>query len=212
MQHDITHPHNELILTIEEGSSSHEARPELYYSPRTDGIMRKPYVRKSLLYDLYFSPEQIQETGHQHGLHLKKGEQRKIGNYTVTFWGYEMGQHDQSKGSLRVAAIVDIEDSDTLYTVRPAKEMISGEEGSSFVDFPASFGPEGEYTVTLDKILADQGEVVLDIPGLLDDMPEDRLIMDVSKKPLINLVWVGTTLVLIGGLIAFVRRRSELVL
>ncbi|RME24745.1 MAG: LPXTG cell wall anchor domain-containing protein, partial [Candidatus Zixiibacteriota bacterium] len=75
-------------------------------------------------------------------------------------------------------------------------------------DLPA---PNATYAVYIEHVLADQGAVVLSVPGLAQDGPEDRLILDVSRKPLIMLVWAGTSLILLGGIIVFLRRRREVV-
>ncbi len=211
MEHDISYPKNQLILNIEKGGSQYQARPELYYSQRMNGIMRKPFIRRSLLNDYYLSPEQVQEMGHAGGLHLARGGSQKVGPFTVTFNGYEMSEHGAADGGMRVVALVSITDGDSTYSVQPAKQVISDAEGhSTFMDMPASFGENGANAVFLDKIEADQGAVLLSIPGLTDQMPPDQLIIDVSKKPMINLVWAGTTIIMIGGIIAFYRRRSEL--
>jgi cytochrome c-type biogenesis protein CcmF len=101
MENDIDYPHNKLLLEIRQGSDVTVARPELYYSRQSDGIMRKPFIDKTIGYDLYFSPVQVEEN------------------------------------------------------------------------------------------------------------PTAELIIDVSKKPLINLVWVGTTVMLIGAVLVFGRRREE---
>jgi cytochrome c biogenesis factor len=60
------------------------------------------------------------------------------------------------------------------------------------------------------KIMADQGAVLLDIPGLTDAGTGESLVMDISRKPLINLVWVGAFLVVLGSIVVFIRRREEM--
>ena len=66
------------------------------------------------------------------------------------------------------------------------------------------------YAVDIVQISADQGIVMLDIPGLLNQK-SDKLIMDLAKKPLIILVWIGTTLMLLGSLFSVFRRRSDMI-
>jgi cytochrome c-type biogenesis protein CcmF len=211
MENDITHAKNKLILMLEDGSSTEEAHPELYYSQRLDGIMKKPYIRNSLLYDLYFSPQQVQEGTEQKGLRLVKGEGKRVGEYAFTFIGFAMGQHDSVPSDLRVSAQLQVEWDGVTDTVEPALVAATTEDGSSaMMDFPARFGEDEQYEVTIEQILADEGVVVLSIPGLIEAEGSETLILDVSKKPVINLVWIGTTLILLGSLIAFFRRRAEL--
>ena len=56
---------------------------------------------------------------------------------------------------------------------------------------------------------AELPEATVDQAGS-ESTPPDQLILDISRKPLINLVWAGTTLILLGSLIVFFRRRDDL--
>lgn len=211
MENDINHAKNKLILTLEDGGSTEDVRPELYYSQRLDGIMKKPYLRRSLFYDLYFSPQQVQDGTERKGLRLVKGEEKRVGEYAFTFIDFAMGQHDPSQSDLRVSAQLQVAWDGVTDTVEPALVAATMEDGgSSMMDFPARFGKNEEYEISIEQILADEGAVVLSIPGLVGDEGLETLILDVSKKPVINLVWAGTTLILLGSLIAFFRRRKEL--
>jgi len=67
-----------------------------------------------------------------------------------------------------------------------------------------------EYSISILQILADQGMVVVSIPGLTGVGSEETLVLEVSKKPLIALVWLGAVLILIGSLFSMVRRHGEL--
>ncbi|HWR83552.1 MAG TPA: cytochrome c biogenesis protein CcsA [Candidatus Deferrimicrobium sp.] len=211
MERDLNQPKNKLLLTVEEDGQTVEAHPELYFSKRLDGIMRKPYIQKSLLYDTYFSPQQVQEPNPQEGLQLTKDEPKQIGEFTLTFAGFEMGQHNPGEGSLRVVANLWVQRGNSLDTIAPAVVAITKADGStSMMDFPAQIGDAQKYPVSIERILADQAAVVLNIPGLTDAGQMEALVLDISKKPVINLVWAGTTLILLGCVIAFLRRRAEL--
>jgi cytochrome c-type biogenesis protein CcmF len=211
MESDINHPHNKLILMLDDGGSTDEVRSELYYSQRLDGIMKKPYIKNLLLYDLYYSPQQVQEGTGRKGLRLVKGEGKGIGEYAFTFIGFAMDQHNPSQSALRVTAQLQVTWDDITDTVEPALVAVTMKDGSSTImDYPARFGEYKEYEVSIDQILAEEGAVVLSIPGLVVDEGSETLVLDVSRKPVINLVWAGTTLILLGSLIAFIRRRKEL--
>ncbi len=211
MAHDIDYPHNELILTIAKGKSKEEARPELYYSERMGGFMKRPYIRRRPLYDLYFSPQDIKQANANQGLVIGKGKPASAGGWDFTFDGFQMGDHGGG-GNMKVTVTVYASHDNVVDTLKPAVAMIidstTGE--NSIMDMPAQFTAGGQkYMMSIQKILADQGAVVVDIPGLTDQEQGDRLLLDVSRKPLINLVWFGTTLIMLGTLIVFIRRRKE---
>jgi cytochrome c-type biogenesis protein CcmF len=174
-------------------------------------MMKKPYIRKSLLYDLYFSPQQVQEGSNDERLKFVKGESKQIDDYAFTFTGFSMGPHGQSQSELRVTAQFLVERGHGIDTIAPAVVVVTAEDGSSStMDFPAWFGDSNQYQISITRILADEKAVVLSIPGLIDADESETLILDVTKKPVINLVWIGTTFILLGSLITFLRRRAEL--
>lgn len=210
MEHEITFPMNKLILSYDDGDGVQEARPQLYYSERMDGIMKKPFVLKRLSEDLYFSPEQIQELSSSRGIKLKKGESYKYQDYDFTFEGFSMGNHDDIQNSMSVVAKLTVEHNGSIEILEPIRVYETGPNGEQkYIDFPADFGGENNYSVEIADIEADQGAVIFKFPGLMEIGPPDRLIMTISKKPIINFVWVGTTFILLGTLIMFFRRRAE---
>jgi len=214
MVNDLEHPNNELILTLDQGAGPDEIHPQLYFSERMGGIMRKPFIERSLLYDLYLAPEDVQAGGNTNGLTLKKGEARRIGDIKVSFSDFEMGGHmDPRTSGMRVLARVDVEYEGTVSTITPVVVHTEDSTGRpTVISEPARFVvADQEYSMSIERILADEGAVILSIPGLLPDTPADRLVLDVSRKPGINLVWLGTTLILLGCLISVIRRREELV-
>jgi len=211
MEHDIEYPKNRLIVSYSDGGEHEHAFPELYFSERMGGVMRKPFVKNDLLQDVYFSPEQVQELGASGGLELKKGEPRTVGEYTFTFSDYAMDGGHQSDSTMTVIARVSLEHNGNTTELQPAIKVVSTEERNITSEIPAEFGEGGQYSMTIDQILADQGAVAVNVPGLVEAGPPDRLIIDISRKPLIILVWVGTIFIMLGSLILFVRRRSEMV-
>ena len=211
MKADITHPNNELNLEIRKGHKVSQANPQLYYSRRLDGIMRKPFIDRTFLYDFYMAPEQIQDLETAGGLVLAKGEKKQVGDIYFTFRGFSLdGHNDSTNAGMRVTAMLDVEYGKNFKTLTPAKVQDS-DPGGRLVDKADGFTYEGtEYSVYIEGIMADRGMVSLRIPVLVESGAPDQLVLDVSRKPLINLVWAGTTLVMLGSLIVFFRRRDEL--
>lgn len=212
MMNDYDFPNNELMLVLDEGSGPFEARPQLYYSRRMDGLMRRPFISRSLGFDLYFAPQQIVEGEQQPGLVLKKGVPFQQGDMTFTLQEFEVGSHGEG-GGMTVAARIDVAHGDEVKSIVPKLIHSEGADGTPKIERePATLEfAEHSYQATIKQILADQAMVILDIPGLTPSMKPERLILDVSKKPMISLVWVGTTLMLLGSLAAVFRRRSDLI-
>jgi len=63
--------------------------------------------------------------------------------------------------------------------------------------------------VYLEKIDADSKSVLLRIVGT-GEQGKEILILEISKKPLILLVWLGTVIIMAGVLITTLRRAKEI--
>jgi len=194
---------NEILLTLDHDGNKIEGRPQYFYSSRLDGIMKRPYIRKSLAYDLYFSPQEIQELKAGHGLMLRKGMSETVGDFSIKFVGFEVGSHDGG-GGMSVEAKLEVEYDGRTETVTPT--LVSDVSGMNMTSETTALFSGTDYQVRLDKIFADEGVVTISIPGLVEAGAPDRLILDVSKKPGINLLWIGSIIVFIGMFLSIRRR------
>ncbi len=204
MAGDITTPDNEIILTIKDGTHRFEARPKLFWAQRMEGLMKKPYILRYLSYDLYLAPEQIQEPNTSGGLKLTKGQTATLDGYSLKFTGFEQGSHSGG-GDMTFGARIEVIDSaGHTGTTLPAMEFVADQK-IKYHDTPLLMGVNNT-PVRLEKIFADEGAVLISIPGLTSAGSPDRLILEVSKKPTMNVLWGGSILLVLGGLLT-VRRR-----
>jgi len=124
-----------------------------------------------------------------------------------------MGGHGDTAQTDRfnIGAKIDVVSGANTTSIDPSIVPGVGEDGRpANIATPAMISAGGKtYFVELVRILADQKAVVVNIPGLTDVTTPETLVLDMSKKPLINLVWGGAILTLIGTIIAFIRRREE---
>lgn len=214
MESDIMEPHNRLILSMKAGDKTERLGPELYYSRRMDGLFKKPAIVRTFLADLYMAPEQILEAQASGGLSLTRETPKEVGGYTFTFLGFSVSDHsaDMSKG-LRATALIELVSAKHRDTIAPAViQMIDDAGHNHLVDEPGIMRTHTGDTVlvTISGLQVDQGTIELDIPGLVESGSPERLVLDVSRKPLINLVWAGAILIIIGSSIVFFRRFSEM--
>jgi cytochrome c-type biogenesis protein CcmF len=202
----IMQKNNEILLTMIKGDRETEARPHYFYTRRMDAIMKRPHIEKNLLYDLYLSPQEIQELPHAHGLVLGKGEMRVVGDYSIKFVRFDIASHSLDAGSaMSVGAVLEVSKDSIVETTIPRMET----GGGGKIPTGVALYSDGKYRVMLEKIDADNGLISLSIPGLIEAGPPDRLIMDISYKPGINLLWVGTLIVFLGLGLSTYRRLKK---
>ena len=139
--------------------------------------------------------------GEGNQLVLSKGETGKIGDYGVKFSSFDMGSHGES-GDMQVGAVLEVTRGSETKEVVP--RMTFTRDGKQFITADM---PNGDGSITLTEIQADSGTVSLAFSGVPGMDVMDLLVLEVSKKPLINLVWLGVVMVCGGTFISYVRRR-----
>ena len=188
----------EMSVGVSGNGEQFTARPQLFYSGYNQGLMKTPAIRRYPLYDLYLSPIEHYRTGDKEGqsLALKKGEEKDIQGLRVKFLKFDVSHMGEGPG-VTVGAILEVSKGGKTYPAVPFFTTTTQEPRKEPADLP------GGGHVILEQMDATNGSVVLEFHGLPGAVKEtgatnEFLAMEVSIKPLINLFWLGTTLVLIG--------------
>ena len=195
---------------------NYTALPRLYESRYDEGIMREPDIKAGILTDYYISPLETRN-GHDHAggdnLFLIKGETDTYQGYMITFQNFEMTNHGEGSNSqMQVAAILDVEFEGQKYELKPA--LVIGSQGRRMkaVALPydrvvndSSLSPQ----VALAGLNADNKSIELRFTGVTGNQGEQKeeLIVEVSRKPFMSILWTGT-LIMIAGTVIALRRRT----
>ncbi|HZY10868.1 MAG TPA: cytochrome c biogenesis protein CcsA [Bacteroidota bacterium] len=206
---------NQMNIEVSDGKSSFIATPKLYFSKSNQGMMREPDIKILPLEDLYISPQELKSTGaeHQHPImEITKGETKEIEGYKITFVRFETGQHAES-GAMAVGAVLNVASQGKDHEVAPA--IMINEQGDH-KDMPATLpsldmkaGGEKNHRVTINGMSVEQKKILLEFHGFDDHTSSagvESLILQVSTKPLMLVVWAGVVLIVIGTFVAFNRR------
>lgn len=153
------------------------------------------------------------------GMTLGNQEERTWGDYKFKFWGADFDEevrHAMQTGGMkavnklpeiRVRAMVDVTYKGQKTSLAPAVRMEQMGAYSRPVPLPGAPGATlvldtpGEHNPQFPR------RVVLYTTGLPD--PSEVLLIDISTKPMIGLVWLGTILYTLGGIVAYRRRAVE---
>ena len=190
-----------LQVEISKGGNSFIAKPKFYYSDYTDGVVRTPHISYNIWGDLYLAPLEIQTE--EKSFVMKKGESIEFGNYKVKFLEFDMAPHAVS-GKVVVGARLEVMRDEEKQIIVPSLIMgMGGEREQRGAELP-----EGDGLVYLEEIDADTKAISLSILDVSQEASE-TLILEISRKPLIGLVWLGTVLMMIGLGITWWRRRKE---
>jgi cytochrome c-type biogenesis protein CcmF len=187
------------VIAVQGEGRAFRAVPPLYYSEFNRGMMREPHVERFWDRDLYISPVEVVSAGSQvPGLTLDEGQSGVVGNARVTFLKIGM---QRTESEVRATADVEVEREGKSEVVHPAVVV----NGGGRTEVPGALSDGG--TVSLSEIQADRRRVTLAVHTAGMPAAPEALAVHISTKPMINLVWIGVSITLLGSLLA-IRRRS----
>jgi cytochrome c-type biogenesis protein CcmF len=140
---------------------------------------------------------------------LNRGEKVAYKGYGITFADFDMSVFDPDNGRVDFGVVFDVEHEGTTTQVVP---WFRGTGDGDTMVVPAAIPDSGGMSLSIGRVSAEDGAVQLKVfDPFLPPRPTKpaSLVLDVSTKPLINLVWLGTLLVVFGvGLAITLRGRD----
>ncbi len=140
---------------------------------------------------------------------LNKGETLAYDGLKITFDDFDLSDFDPEAGKINFGVVFQVDNGDRVVEVMPT---FRGGMGAPEVK-PAVVPGTGGVTLNVGRVDAEGGSVQLQIfdPGMQAAEPTPAsLVLDVSTKPLIALVWIGTLLVMAGVFMALGLRRRDI--
>jgi cytochrome c-type biogenesis protein CcmF len=195
---------NRVRIAVNAEGRQFEALPAMYWSEFNQGYMKKPHIERFLTHDIYISPlEMVGNDPAADALWLAKGETKQIGQVKYTFVDFDRQMGDV----VRVAARLRVEIGGRTVPARPVLEMnLQSGISNRIPDYLPGGG-----SVQIASVDPSTGRVALEVPGLgHEGSSGDVLAVEVSTKPLINMVWVGAIIMLGSAFLSVLRRAIDL--
>lgn len=195
--------HDRMLIAVAKGEEHFKALPAMYWSDFNQGYMKKPHIERYLTYDVYISPLEMVGANPEDGAEwFSKGESRQVGQVTYTFVDFDV--QGMGGDEPRIAAVLRAEIGGRTVPVRPVIELKDG-VANRIPDYMPGGG-----SVQILGVDPDRGRVGLELPGMQRREQSDVLAIEVSTKPLINLVWLGAVIMLVAGFLTMARRFIDL--
>jgi len=187
-------------FTIRESSGTKDFKTDYYVTEKTNSLYREPYIMSGLFGDIYITPQEYHSGITAISLvNLSKGEEKKVGDLTVKFTGFRT--EGMTAGMPVVYTDLEIDGR----RVSPGFKIIEGHRHPIDAKIPGS-----GRVVTLRQVDVNNHAVELFIdPGKDSTVPPDSIIVDLSVKRMIWLVWAGTVLIALGGIVTLVQRAGK---
>jgi len=207
-------------VQVERGGTTFLLEPVMFESSYNNSLMRNPDYASFFTRDFYVEPVSIEQVGTSAGtsgqeiVQLKKGEERSIGDFNVTFVRFEMNQQALRSmavsGGFAVGAVLQVERGKATEQVVPVAIYEGGQRSQSQI-VRTKDGVIGFELLSMNVDAETKASTVqVRVTGLPGQVPNAQrsevLIVEASVKPFIGLIWVGTVLVVSGLVISLVAK------
>jgi cytochrome c-type biogenesis protein CcmF len=196
------------------------AYPKMYENSKTGQLMANPSIRNGVFSDLYISPQQYDPGQPEvvgRDVRLAKGTTTNIEGTGFTFRDFNADRAAMMRGEKKVLVLTDLtitppdgtqHDATIRYVFHLDQQAPEAEE----LAIPGVPGA----TMRVLAMSPNDGAVVLRLTGISKNPADEfqaatveSLSIEVTRKPLIALVWAGFYVMMAGGILAFVKRSGE---
>jgi cytochrome c-type biogenesis protein CcmF len=180
------------------------------------GVMRNPDIKSFLTRDIYLSPVSVQESqtaGEAESFTITKGSSVHVRDASVVFTRFDMSQHGSAgmaPGRIAIGAVLDISKGDERETITPLLIHVPN-SAPEFTDATSRLLGVPVRLVAMNAGMAgQQSSVVVGIgtPGT-GGASAETLIVEASVKPLVNFLWTGILIMMVGFVLAILKRSKE---
>jgi len=214
-------------ILVKKGNNESIISPVMYVAEFNNSLMREPDIWSKFTKDFYIAPvgynsgeeSHSEGDGHNHGTSTRmvKGDSFEALGAKITFNTFELGDGSSEAmmngGAIKVGAVLNVVVNGKSYDVKPYLEILNGERTYQ----PALIESEN-LKFELTSVEASSGSINLQVSNIngtnnestvAEKEVKETLTIDASIKPFINLVWLGTLIMVIGYIISAFRRTKE---
>ena len=207
-------------VRVEKGNEVHIVSPIMYFSEFTNGLMRIPDILNRYTQDFYVAPISLESPNDKPQGEIfafKKGEVKQIDGMNVTFLDFDFNDEEKGKmvtgeGGVTIGVDLLVEKDGKKDSLKPLFKMERGQQNYIPAKHPSGY----EFTIskmTPDKENKENSRVEISVVNPNEEKTntstKETLVVEASVKPYINLVWMGTALMVIGFVVTIVRRLDE---
>ena len=185
--------------------------PRVQYNEEMGGLLPSPALKKYLSSDIYThitgfpNLDEEPKWSEPETTRVKIGDQFFINDYIATLEKLvpikEVDGVALSSNDIAVKAVIKVQGEYKDYTAEPVF-LIRNKELVGRVDDMVN---DLAFRISIDNIIPQENAVAL----VYQTAQKDWIIMEAVKKPWINLLWVGTLLLVVGFIVAIRRRYIE---
>jgi cytochrome c-type biogenesis protein CcmF len=194
-------------IEIKKGNGTLLAQPKYYFNNKLKQWIREPYIHSGLMNDIYISPLKEEITAEDNTVTLKKGDATRYEDYVIYFKEFKLDSHIGTN-EIHVGAKLEVTGKGTRTEIMPILIYANKEHISYPVLLPRDTTDRGRpVSISLIGINADDKIVQLSFQQEGSDIEyRESFFIQFSKKPLMNILWFGSFLIVLGSAIALLNR------
>jgi cytochrome c-type biogenesis protein CcmF len=197
-----------LNVAVEKEGKEAILKPVVFYNTISNGTSIEPDIAYFPTKDLYLSPKNYDEQQFfTKELEFKKGEKKEFDSLEIEFVNFNTSQMGKGMGASPVEAVLKVTSGKVIDTIYPALQFSGKEKNYIHALFPGK--PQYEFYLT-DMNLGDNSIAKITILDATKVVKDETLVLSVSVKPFINVLWIGTVVLVLGFFISIFRRSKEL--
>ena len=187
--------------------------PRVQVNKSMDMIVYSPDIRRNVSADMYThvrvfpDPDQEIDWSEPKEVKVDIGGQFFVNDYVATLKRMEpiseVNGTALSNGDVAVKAVIEVQGEYSNYTTEPIF-LIRNQEYVGRIDDQVN---DLAFRISIQNILPKENAVVL----AYQTTQKDWIIMEAVKKPWINVLWIGTFMLVIGFIVAIRRRYLEFI-
>ncbi|HON78698.1 MAG TPA: cytochrome c biogenesis protein CcsA [Spirochaetota bacterium] len=186
-----------LKFTLVERRTVREIAMPYYVSQRMNALYKEPFIISNFTHDIYISPvTYISGFESVAAATLKRNEETQIGGLSITFRGFsKIDRKTMMSGNVKLYTQLLVKDGTRTYDLAPGL-IISRNEAVKHDD---AVVPASGRKISLRHINRESGSINIFVEPARDTVvPPNSVIVDISVKRFIMLVWGGTLLIAAG--------------
>ena len=186
---------NSIIYKVKGENKSEKFTADLVftYSSYNNGTMRKPYIQRGLASDLYFSPVNQYEIYKGTKAELKKLEHFVFNGFEIKFEYFDVLEMNQKDNIFRIKANFSYKGNNKAGTFSHIFEKARGTEYSTVKNIN-----DINLSIKLLAVNAATKSVNILYGEADKNIVIEQLEIELSEKPLIMILWIGTIILVIG--------------
>ncbi len=192
----------------------------LMFDAGQQGTMRNPDIASSLTGDFYLSPvsleEPISDQADQGDVYtIEKGKAVSLGQFKATFVRFDMNSHGEGATmngeGMSIGSVLELTDGNRMETITPVT-VYSPDGHQTFKPSQSKLLNATVQLVSMNVggMGSSNSAITIDVRREGENARKmEALVVEVSTKPFIGLVWLGSVVMFLGFTLAAMRRLQE---